>query len=414
MKKKFNTFIFVAIIAIFGACDKEDDTPTVIKSSVKELITFSFNGLTPAVVATISGTAISASILHNVDATTLVPTIVVSSKATVSPASGVAQNFSSPVTYIVTAEDGTTQNYIVTVAKSIAPKSSAKDILTVSFNATNPSVKATIDTTTRTITALLPIGTDNTKLVPTITFSDKSTVSPTSGIAQNLTNAVTYTVTAEDGSIKTYTMKAATDANYFTNIRMTVNEDNGYRSLNDSCLLNYRTGRVYLLKDGAANIGNTDLILNGYCGISLHTPIVLKNCGASCGVGRTNDLIADQKWTNYRVGDIDWITYNEVKVGGISYGQIASNDWDNLAFAADIDTRFSVGRKLDQKNDSNISATTLVNDISGSPCVPTLQFDKVLYRFISNEGKKGVLRITSFGKKSNGAFYVLLDIKIQK
>lgn len=47
----------------------------------------------------------------------LVPTILVSEKATVKPGSGVSQDFSSPVKYKVTAEDGTETVYIVTCAK---------------------------------------------------------------------------------------------------------------------------------------------------------------------------------------------------------------------------------------------------------------------------------------------------------
>ena len=47
----------------------------------------------------------------------LVPTITLSNaKATISPASGVAQNFNSPVKYTVTAEDGTVVTYTVSVA----------------------------------------------------------------------------------------------------------------------------------------------------------------------------------------------------------------------------------------------------------------------------------------------------------
>ncbi|MBW6480577.1 MAG: T9SS type A sorting domain-containing protein [Bacteroidales bacterium] len=50
------------------------------------------------------------------DLTNLVPTITVSAGATINPLSGVAQDFSSDVTYTVTAEDGlTTQDWIVTV-----------------------------------------------------------------------------------------------------------------------------------------------------------------------------------------------------------------------------------------------------------------------------------------------------------
>lgn len=45
----------------------------------------------------------------------LVPVIQVSDKASVSPASGTAQDFTDSVTYTVTAEDHSEQEYIVTV-----------------------------------------------------------------------------------------------------------------------------------------------------------------------------------------------------------------------------------------------------------------------------------------------------------
>lgn len=49
------------------------------------------------------------------DKSSLTPTIEVSAKASVSPASGVATDFTNTVTYTVTAEDGTTQDYTVEV-----------------------------------------------------------------------------------------------------------------------------------------------------------------------------------------------------------------------------------------------------------------------------------------------------------
>ena len=408
--------IYVAIMMVAVACKKEELMPTppvVTKSTAKDIAKFSFAAFSPVVDATIDATAktIKATLPIGTDVTKLIPTITISDKASVSPATGAAQDFIKSVTYTVTAEDGTTQAYIVTIV--VTPKTSEKNILTVSFNGVVPAVKAIIDTTAKTITALLSMGTDINKLIPTITISNKASISPISGLAQNFTNLINYTVTAEDGSTKIYTMKVTTDAYYYSNIRMTVGEDKGFISENDSCLLNYRTGQVFLLKDGAKNANNIDLVLNNYCAITLNTPVVLKNNGQLGGFGRINEIVTPQKWSIYRSGDIDWITKNEVQAGGIAYGQIASTDWDNLAFAADIDARFSTGRKLDQKNDVNIIGTNLV-DSSTANCTPTTLFDKVLYRFISQEGKKGILRVTSFGKKANGGYYVTIDIKIQK
>lgn len=88
-----------------------------VYSSVKAITAFAFNGLTPAVVGTVDETAktVTASVPAGTVVTALVPTITVSDKATVAPLSGVATDFTSAVTYTVTAEDGTTQAYTVTV-----------------------------------------------------------------------------------------------------------------------------------------------------------------------------------------------------------------------------------------------------------------------------------------------------------
>ena len=197
----FRSLIALAILlGIVWSCKKEDPAP--VKSTEKAISTFAFSGISPAVNASISGTTISAGVPFSIDVTTLVPTITVSTKATVSPASGSAQNFTNPVTYTVTAEDGTSQKYTVTVTKGAAPKSAEKSILTFGFNALSPAVAASISGLN--ITATLPSGTDATKLVPTITLSPKATVSPATGTSQDFSKAITYTVTAEDGSTQAY------------------------------------------------------------------------------------------------------------------------------------------------------------------------------------------------------------------
>ena len=68
------------------------------------------------------------------DVTQLVPTIVVSEGATVSPASGEAQDFTEPVDYTVTALNGTTAVYTVTVVvESIEIEPTGKTVLIKDF-----------------------------------------------------------------------------------------------------------------------------------------------------------------------------------------------------------------------------------------------------------------------------------------
>lgn len=84
-------------------------------NTANDILTFSFAEQTGA--ATINATAhtVAIEVANGTDASDLTPTLTVSEGATVAPASGVAQDFSSPVTFTVTAEDGTEQAWTVTV-----------------------------------------------------------------------------------------------------------------------------------------------------------------------------------------------------------------------------------------------------------------------------------------------------------
>lgn len=82
--------------------------------------------------------------------------------------------------------------------------SSAKAITAFAFNGLSPVVNATIDEGAKTIAATVPAGTDRATLVPTITISDKATVSPASGSTVDCTSPVTFTVKAEDGTTQDY------------------------------------------------------------------------------------------------------------------------------------------------------------------------------------------------------------------
>lgn len=144
------------------------------------------------------------------DVTKLIPVIQISQDATISPASGAQQDFTKPVAYLVTAQDGSTQTYIVTV--NVA-ESSEKAILSFKLSGFDPEVDGTINETNHTVYAVVPNGTDLTTLMPTITVSDRATYNPDSGSYVDFTNPVTYTVTAEDGSTQDYTITVVTESN---------------------------------------------------------------------------------------------------------------------------------------------------------------------------------------------------------
>jgi subtilisin family serine protease len=243
----------------------------------KAIVTFNFTS--PSTTGSINEGAKTASLTvpYGTNVTALVPTITLSAGATLSPLSGVAQDFSSSTVYTVTAVDGTTQGYDVTVTEAspstIATATStsytvsdgASTITGVPYSTTQAVflaamtkgednqtwdtadlsdpvvsgdtlvVTAQNGTTTKTYTLTVALnsaknitsfsftegsgaisgtniavtvayGTSVTALVPTIVTNGASSTSPLSGVAQNFSSPVDYTVTASDSSTQVYTV----------------------------------------------------------------------------------------------------------------------------------------------------------------------------------------------------------------
>ncbi|GAA4272413.1 hypothetical protein GCM10022258_17070 [Aquimarina gracilis] len=74
----------------------------------------------------------------------------------------------------------------------------ATDIL--SFTIPGQSGETVIDYDNHTVVIEVELGTDLSGLTPTIALSDGASANPESGVAQDFTNTVNYTVTAEDGT----------------------------------------------------------------------------------------------------------------------------------------------------------------------------------------------------------------------
>ncbi len=108
-------------------------------------------------------------------------------------------------------------------------KSTAKSITAFVLSSLTPNVNATIDEANKAISAIVPVGTDLTKLNPTITISDKATVSPESGTVQDFSKSVVYIVTAEDGSKQGYTVTVQAPTNV-----LFYNAINGVGTLTDN------------------------------------------------------------------------------------------------------------------------------------------------------------------------------------
>ena len=163
---------------------------------------FNFGLPIPGTFSTIdsTGTNLTWTVLYTADLSALAPTFTVSGCATASPVSGSTHNFTSPVNYTVTAENGSTRTYRVTATN--APPSAAANILTFTLAGASTAIVGT------NVTVLVPVGTIVTALSPTFTVSPFANAAPLSGSTRDFSGTVNYTVTAEDGvTTKTYAVK---------------------------------------------------------------------------------------------------------------------------------------------------------------------------------------------------------------
>jgi hypothetical protein len=175
-------------------------------STTKSISSFNLNSLSPSVTGSVNNTnrTISLTVPYGTNVSSLIPTIAITGTS-ISPKTGVATNFTKPVTYTVTAEDSSTQSYVVTVnvAAKAPALSTTKSISSFNLNSLSPSVTGSVNNTNRTISLTVPYGTNVSSLIPTIAITGTS-ISPKTGVATNFTKPVTYTVTAEDSSTQSY------------------------------------------------------------------------------------------------------------------------------------------------------------------------------------------------------------------
>jgi hypothetical protein len=86
-------------------------------SSEKEILAFTLPGMVGSAVINSANATVDLTVSSSTNVTSLQPNITVSGFASSNPASQVAMNFSSPVNYLVIAQDNSTKMWKVTVTK---------------------------------------------------------------------------------------------------------------------------------------------------------------------------------------------------------------------------------------------------------------------------------------------------------
>ena len=132
-----NSFLLAIIISLLN-CTSELPELKKPKSPQKDILSFKFMDFNPVVEGDIDTTLRTVRLRVPVatKVTVLKPTIAVSQLASVSPNSLIAQNFSTPVTYFVSAADCTKRAYQVSVIVALATDPEITGIETISIKTT--------------------------------------------------------------------------------------------------------------------------------------------------------------------------------------------------------------------------------------------------------------------------------------
>ena len=167
-------------------------------STAKDVLSFGGNLAGSSTVINTGAATVTWTVPYGTGLTNLAPAYTVSPNAAGSPASGTSRNFTTPQTYTITAQDGSTKVYTVTAALGAA--SSACDILTFGPGAVMNG---------NYISMTVPYETDLAALAPVYTVSAGASGVPASGVAPTpnfaVANPATYTITGQDGiTTKTY------------------------------------------------------------------------------------------------------------------------------------------------------------------------------------------------------------------
>ncbi len=228
--------VLLLLLALFiSGCDDDGNS--------NNITSFKFSAdlndqLSNTVSGTISGSTISATMPYGTDTQNLIASFSITGKTiavngTIQSNGVTANDFSSTVTYTVTADDGSKKDYNVIVTINPIP-SSGKDITVFSINGTEATING------EDIDLTLASGTDPTALVATFTTTGTTvavneTIQVNGVTANDFSDIVTYTVTADDGSQKEYNVivtinpipssKKDITAFYINDIKATINGD---------------------------------------------------------------------------------------------------------------------------------------------------------------------------------------------
>lgn len=194
-------FNFFLVLLILVACSDDNDQ-TSIELIIPEITTLSFNEFTPAIQAVVNQEeqTIQATVPFDADLKKLTPTILGTAGSTIFPPSDYAYDFSNALKFKISLEEES-KEYTVSVNNQLNAENSM-----LSFEV--PKYYKSAEIQNNNVTIKFTYGTDLTSIQPEIAISSSATITPSASGIVDLSQAVEYTVTSENGESKKYMVSA--------------------------------------------------------------------------------------------------------------------------------------------------------------------------------------------------------------
>ncbi|MBN2744972.1 MAG: DUF5018 domain-containing protein, partial [Marinilabiliaceae bacterium] len=201
MARDFTSRVNYSVMSQTGVSQSWAVTVVNAPNTANDIIAFHIEGQEGESMIHSSEHLVSLLMPYGTNLSALAPLIRVSEGAVVSPQSGMMQNFSGTVYYLVTAASGTKLSWKVNVG--LAPNT-MNDITAVEI----PDIRTVVDIqpVLQRVVITIPHGVSRLALAPVFTVSEMASIVPAPGVLQDFTNDVIYTVTSQSGLRKFWTV----------------------------------------------------------------------------------------------------------------------------------------------------------------------------------------------------------------
>ena len=247
-----------SVIALIGTSYISSEA--IVDSTLTQIVDFSFTSLgVPAVgeIDTIAGT-VQVNVPFGTNLTTLAPVIKMSYGSTVIPASGSAADFTSPVVYTVKSADGT-QTQVYTVTVSVDAQRTDNTLTNPKLVFPQVTINGTVNNTTNTISFDIYSGLAGEAVLNySKDYFAQGTIA--SGTSIVFAASPSITVTAQDGSVRNYTIQY----NDIAGVAGFVDDFTANTNLSNWTVRNWNnsgTGNIFTISHEAVD-GNLKIIKN--------------------------------------------------------------------------------------------------------------------------------------------------------